>query len=97
MFQTDHASMEMQGIPELVLWTDVTKYFKLHHKASDTFDSIDQHDFTQGVAVLAVTSYAIADSSQPFAKHLSQDEVDKMLKDVKQYDRYEDLKKQGLF
>jgi carboxypeptidase Q len=97
MFQSDHAGMEMMGVPELVLWTDTTKYFKLHHKASDTFDSVDQHDFTQGVSVLAATSYAIADSAAPFAKHLSQEQVEGMLKDVKQLETYEDMRKLGVF
>lgn len=97
MFQTDHAGFEMQGVPELVLWTDMTKYWQLHHKPSDTFDSVDQHDFTQGVAVLGVAAYAIADSAAPFARHLSRDEVESMLKDVKQYDTYEDMRRMGLF
>jgi len=96
MFASDHAGFELLGVPELVLWTDTDKYWKLHHQASDTFDSVSQKDFTQGVCVTAVMAYAIADSAQPFAKHLSPDEVTQMLKDAKKYDEYQGLKKAGM-
>jgi len=70
-FQTDHAPFEFRGVPELVLWTGSDKYDTLHHKASDTFDSVVQKDLAQGAAVIAVTAYTIADSPEPFASHLS--------------------------
>ena len=37
-FETDHIGFDVLGVPTLVLWTDMTKYMALHHKASDTFD-----------------------------------------------------------
>jgi Zn-dependent M28 family amino/carboxypeptidase len=77
-FQTDHAPFEFRGVPELVLWTGVDKYDTLHHKASDTFDSVIQKDLAQGAAVIAVTAYAIADSPQAFAPHLSPMDVRSM-------------------
>ncbi len=78
VFQSDHAPFEFRGVPELVLWTGMDKYDTLHHKASDTFDSVVRKDLTQGAAVIAVTAYAIADSPQSFAPHLSPAEVRSM-------------------
>ena len=75
VFQTDHAPFEFLGVPVLVLWTATDKYMALHHKASDTFDAVVSKDLAQGAAVLALTCYAIADSAQPFAAHLSPAEV----------------------
>ncbi len=95
IFETDHAALDVLGVPSLVLWNDTDKYFTLHHNASDTFDSVVQRDLTQGVAVLAVTAYAIADSSQPFSRHLSADEVQAMLKKSGNADSYTYLKQNG--
>ena len=97
LFQTDHISFDLLGVPTLVLWTGTDKYFKLHHKASDSFDSVVQADLTQGVATTAATAYAIADSAQPFAPHFSPKQVEDMLKDAKQYDDYQFFKSAGVF
>ena len=96
LFETDHAGFDVAGVPTLVLWNDVDKYFKLHHQASDTFDSVVQADLTQGVATTAATAYAIADSAQPFAPHLTQPQVDDMLKKAGELDNYKSLKAAGL-
>jgi hypothetical protein len=88
LFETDHIGFDLAGVPSLVLWTGLDRYFKLHHQASDTFDSVVQSELTQGVAVVAATAYAIADSSQPFAQHLSKTGVEEMLKNVNQLDTY---------
>ena len=93
IFETDHAAMDVLGVPTLVLWNDTDKYFTLHHKASDTFDSIVQKDLTQGAAVTAVTAYAIANAKAPLGKHLSPDEVQAMLKKAGNLEEYEFLKK----
>jgi carboxypeptidase Q len=95
IFETDHAALDVLGVPSLVLWNDMDKYFTLHHKASDTFDSVVEKDLTQGAAVLAITAYAVADSSQPLARHLSADEVQDMLKKSGNTDSYNYLKKSG--
>ena len=82
-------------MPTLVLWNDMEKYPALHHKASDTFDAVIAKDLTQGAAVIAVTSYAIADSETSFAAHLSPTEVQTMLQKGGQLDSYNYLKKIG--
>ena len=92
LFETDHAGFDVQGVPTLVLWNAVDKYFRLHHQASDSFDSVVQADLNQGVAVTAATAYAIADSAQPFAPHLDTAGVEEMLKKAKELDNYMALK-----
>ncbi len=92
LFETDHAGFEMLGVPTLVLWNSVDKYFKLHHQASDTFDSVVQPDLTQGVATTAATAYAIADAPQPFAPHDTPTQVEDFLKKANELENYKSLK-----
>jgi len=96
LFQTDHIGFDVQGVPTLVLWNDVDKYFKLHHKASDSFDSVVEQDLNQGVATTAVTAYAIADAAEPFAAHDTPAQVEQMLKNAGQWDDYQVFKSMGL-
>jgi carboxypeptidase Q len=95
IFSSDHGPFDVFGVPTLVLWNDMEKYPALHHKASDTFDSVIAKDLTQDAAVIAVTSYAIADSKSTFASHLSPAEVQTMLEKANQLDSYNYLKKIG--
>jgi hypothetical protein len=95
LFETDHAGFDIFGVPTLVLWNAVDKYFKLHHQASDTFDSVVQADLTQGVATTAATAYAIADSPQAFAPHFTTPQVEDMLKKAGELGNYQALKAAG--
>ncbi|WP_035346898.1 M20/M25/M40 family metallo-hydrolase [Edaphobacter aggregans] len=97
LFQTDHISFDLLGVPTLVLWNDTDKYFKLHHKASDSFDAINQADLNQGAATTIATAYAIADSAQPFAPHQTPTQVEEWLKKAKQWDDYQFFKNAGVF
>jgi carboxypeptidase Q len=92
LFETDHAGFDVLGVPTLVLWNATDKYFKLHHQASDTFDSVVQPDLTQGVATTAATAYAIADAAQPFAPHYTPTQVEDMLKKANELENYKVLK-----
>jgi carboxypeptidase Q len=94
-FQSDHAPFEFLGVPELVLWTGMDKYDTLHHKASDTFDSVIKGDLTQGAAVMTVTAYVIADSPQVFATHLSPTDVRSMAEKSGNLAGYDFFKKTG--
>ena len=95
VFQTDHAAFDVLGVPSLVLWNDMDKYNPLHHKASDTFDSVVEKDLVQDAVVTAVTAYAIADGNGPFAPHVSPAEMQSMLKKADQLDDYNYLKSAG--
>jgi hypothetical protein len=73
----------LEGIPALDQWVDLTKYFELHHKASDTLDKVDALDFKADEAIVAVTAYALAETEKPIAPHLDHAAVGEILKNAK--------------
>ncbi|MGP8252260.1 MAG: M20/M25/M40 family metallo-hydrolase [Terracidiphilus sp.] len=95
-FDTDNGAFTMHGVPSFVLWTPVEKYFLLHHKPSDTFDKVNQRDLNLGAAVMGVTLLDVADQAEPL-HHLNQTELDEQLKNIKQYDEYQDIVTHKLF
>jgi carboxypeptidase Q len=82
-YDTDHGPFMLQGIPALDLSVDMTHYFEIHHKSSDTFDKVDGLDFKAGEAIVAVTAYAIAQSEKPIAPHIDHQAVGQILKKAK--------------
>jgi carboxypeptidase Q len=96
LFQSDHAPFEMNGVPSLVLWTATDKYEALHHKASDTFDSVVQKDLSLDAAVVAATAYAIADGKERFAPYLTAEEIRAMLKACDHLDEFDYLRANGV-
>jgi carboxypeptidase Q len=79
-YNTDHGPFVLQGIPALDLWVDMSHYFEIHHKSSDTFDKVDALDFKAGAVIVAVTAYAIAQSETPIAPHIDHEAVSEILK-----------------
>lgn len=96
IFDTDHAPFVVHGIPSLVLWTSMDKYNLLHHKASDTFDSVVQKDLTLDAAVVAVTAYGIADSQKRFADHLDDTKVQDIFKTAGHLEELKFLQSRGM-
>jgi Iap family predicted aminopeptidase len=82
-YDTDHGPFMLYGIPALDLWVDFSKYFEIHHKASDTLDKVDVLDFKAGTAIVAVTAYAVAQGDKPIAPHIDHAAVGEILKDAK--------------
>lgn len=82
-YDTDHGPFLLEGVPALDLWVDMSKYFEIHHKASDTMDKVDGLDFKAGEVIVAVTAYAIAQSDTPIAPHIDHKAVGDILKDAK--------------
>ena len=82
-YDTDHGPFVLEGVPALDLWVDLSKYFEVHHKSSDTIDKVDQLDFKAGEAIVAVTAYAMAQSEKPIAAHIDHRAVGDILKDAK--------------
>jgi carboxypeptidase Q len=93
LFESDHTSFFLAGVPVFVLWTDTKKYFA--HTPGDTFDKIDQHTLVQGTAIVAATAYALADGNESLA-HLSKAVVEQTLKNAHKYQEYLDLKNHHL-
>jgi len=82
-YDTDHGPFMLLGIPALDLWVDMTKYFEVHHKASDTFDKVDPLDLKAGAAILAATAWALAESDKPIAPRLDHAAVREMLRNAR--------------
>jgi len=82
-YDTDHGPFLLQGIPALDLWVDMSKYFEMHHKSSDTLDKVDLLHFKAGEAIVAVTAYALAESEKPIARHIDHEAVEEILKNAK--------------
>jgi carboxypeptidase Q len=61
----DLAPMIVNGVPSLAPAQDSRFYFNYHHTAADTLDKIDKKHLAENAAVIAVTSYALADASSP--------------------------------
>jgi carboxypeptidase Q len=80
-FDTDTAAFLVAGVPTLNLDVVDDQYDAvIHHKPADTLDKIDVHDLTAGAAMLAVTAYALAESSRPVAPHLTSAQLKDLLK-----------------
>lgn len=95
MFSSDQASFDVVGVPTLLLWTPMSGYSKLHHKASDTFDSVNKKTLLLGDAVVTATTYAIAQADTAFAPHYAPGQVESMLKRIGQLTDYQALKAAG--
>jgi len=96
LLETDHIGFDVLGVPTLVLWTDLTKYMALHHKASDTFDSVDKATLLQGDATVIATTYAIANAATSLAPHLNAAEVREMMKPTGRIEDFEYYKEHDL-
>lgn len=90
-YDTDHGPFVLEGIPAFDLWVDMTHYFEIHHKSSDTFDKVDSLDFKGGEAIVAVTAYAIAQSESPIAPHIDHAAVAEILSKAKLEEMLENI------
>jgi hypothetical protein len=95
LLHSDHTAFYLRGVPTLMLWTEMTKYFQFVHQPGDTFDKVDKEKLAKGTAIVAVTALMIADSQTAFAKRQSEAEVEETLKALGEYDGYLDKKKYG--
>lgn len=50
-----------QGVPGMGLLVDNSRYFWYHHTAADTIDKLDEQEYQQCIATLAVMAYVAAD------------------------------------
>ena len=48
----------------------MSNYFLIHHKVGETLDKIDPLNLDAGCAIVAVTTYALADRPDPIAKYI---------------------------
>jgi carboxypeptidase Q len=77
---TDHFPFLAAGVPALDLNVEDGNYDGAHHKPGDTIDKINEHALASGLAVMAVTTYALASTSGAFAPHLERAGVEQLFK-----------------
>jgi hypothetical protein len=58
---SDIGPLNERGTPAVGVLHDPAHYFDLHHTAADTIERVDREDFLQSVAVMAATTYVLAD------------------------------------
>lgn len=81
-FDTDHGPFYLHGIPAIDLWVDMSHYQDIHHKSSDTFDKVDALTFHADTAVLAISTYIVANMPQPIASHIDHAAVARIIKEA---------------
>jgi hypothetical protein len=60
----DIAGLTEKGVPSFAPVQDSRFYFNYHHTAADTFDKVDPKHLNENAAVMAVLTYALADSAE---------------------------------
>lgn len=50
-----------EGVPGMGLIVDNSRYFWYHHTATDTIDKLDEEEYQQCIATMAVMAYVVAD------------------------------------
>ncbi len=58
---SDIGPLIKRGVPGIGLVHDLSHYFDIHHTQADTLDKVDKDELQQGVAVMAVLAYTLAD------------------------------------
>lgn len=64
----DIAPLMKSGVPGMGLRVDGSKYFWFHHSEADTIDKLDNKEFKQCIATMAVMAYVAADMPQTLPK-----------------------------
>jgi carboxypeptidase Q len=89
---TDHFDFMLEGVPTLVANQEIANYLPNYHAASDTFDKVDIRELKLNAVLAAVTTWGIADRTEPLGPRLNRAEMEKL---VKQTGLEEQLKIQG--
>ena len=61
----DVAAVVSKGVPGFTPTQDSRYYFNFHHTPADTFDKVSPRHLGENAAVMAVTAYALAESTSP--------------------------------
>jgi Zn-dependent M28 family amino/carboxypeptidase len=77
---SDQVSFLAEGVPSMNLAFDEAILREVIHRPSDTVERIDPHVLASGVAVIAVTAFAIADSTERLAPRQDRKTVEAVFK-----------------
>ncbi|MDB5977614.1 MAG: peptidase [Nevskia sp.] len=64
----DLHGLEATGVPSFSPLIDESTYFNYHHTAADTFDKVKPEDLRRHVAVMATTTWYLANMEQPIGR-----------------------------
>jgi len=80
-FGTDEFDFFLEGVPTLVANQEEANYLPNYHAASDTLDKVDIRELKLHTVIAALTTWGIADRTEPLGKRLSRAELDKMMEE----------------
>jgi Zn-dependent M28 family amino/carboxypeptidase len=64
----DISAMADDGVPQLGLRQDSTRYFDFHHTMADTLDKVDAHDLAMNATAMAVMAWQLANLDPPLTR-----------------------------
>lgn len=67
----DLGAIERAGVPVFEPLIDTSSYFHYHHTPADTLDKVDKQELRRHVAVMAATSWFLANMDQPIGRAFS--------------------------
>ncbi|MFB9240132.1 M20/M25/M40 family metallo-hydrolase [Massilia antarctica] len=65
---TDLHELELAGVPTFAPLLDTSTYFHYHHTAADTLDKVDPENLRRHVALMAATTWFLANTDKPVAR-----------------------------
>jgi carboxypeptidase Q len=81
-FGTDNFDFMLEGVPTLVANQEEANYLPNYHAASDTLDKVDMRELKLHTVIAALTTWGIADRTEPLGKRLSRAELDVLVKET---------------
>jgi carboxypeptidase Q len=77
---TDNFDFILEGVPALEANQEPANYMLNYHAASDTFDKVDFKELKHNAAIVAVTTFALADSQERIGPRQSRAQIQELLK-----------------
>lgn len=78
----DHCPFFLEGVPVLNHWVDTTRYREIHHRAGDTYETIDPPHLKVNAAMVVATACALAERPERIAPRLPGAEVERLFTDA---------------
>jgi carboxypeptidase Q len=81
-FGTDNFDFLLEGVPTLVANQEEANYLPNYHAASDTLDKVDMRELKLHTVIAALTTWGIADRTEPLGKRFSRSEIETQMKET---------------
>jgi carboxypeptidase Q len=87
---TDNFDFLVEGVPTLIANQEEANYILNYHASSDTLDKVDFQELKRNTAIAAVTTFGIAERSEPLGPRQSRAEIESLLKNSGLEDQMKD-------